>query len=195
MLEITDKKQLYYLDNISIELLYLNKKINEELVFNNLDENSQLEILYYIEKGRTCLENYDFINSLNYFETGLYKTNNNIFNYYIGKVYYKINDYKKAFQYLKEYSIKGAKKYTKAKIYMWAMYRQKYQFNEANKLVTEIAKINELEGNCFNYKTLISYDLHKIYEDKFDMKPKRLLKKIKIREEDFLIKGDKNGRI
>lgn len=72
-------------------------------------------------------------------------TNNNIFNYYIGKMYFKLKKYKESEYYLKEYSKNGAIKLSKSKFYLCSIYIKRHKYQKCVRIIDEIEKINSFE--------------------------------------------------
>lgn len=116
---------------------YLKRKIEEQEHYDNMDEEFYNKILLYLNNGRNCLMHEDYYNAYNYFMAGKYLTNDRIFDYYLGKIYYKCRNYKVAKKYFEEYAKVGYWKLGKCYFYLcfiekkfngkYNKYYQKYQ--------------------------------------------------------------------
>ena len=118
----------------------------------------------------------------------LYNTNYPIFYYYLGKAYYKNQNYDLAIDYFNEYKKLHTEKFAKANLYLYSIYRYKKDFSKANKFISDIEDIEATyQEYTFNYFNYIPYsDKNNKFQDKYDSKPAKILQKIYMKEEDFL---------
>lgn len=143
--------------------------------------------------GKNLYLKNDFKNALNFYEAWLYIYEFNLFNYYIGKIYYKeavLNEhsynYRKvllniALKYFQKYIKNGSIKYQKSVLYITKI-KEQLKSGSSNKLLSKAEKFIEFENGKF-----ILNALYKTKEkvDYYDTKPKKLIKKIKMTEDDF----------
>ena len=90
----------------------------------------------------------------------------NIFNYYVGKIAYKLKDYECARRYLNKYMLNGAEKASKSLLYLYKIEQAYKNKRKANKYQTNMNYLNQIEDSSFYEMT---------YEER----------KIKIKEEEF----------
>lgn len=127
---------------------------NEELRYlkNCLKEKRKIEdddTIFFIKSGRKCYQKENYKDALSEYKKGLKKTNNAIFNYYIGKMYYKLGRKKDASRYLKIYAHFGADKLSKCYLYLYLCSKDKRDYYK--KKIDIISKIEETD---FQIKTL-----------------------------------------
>lgn len=154
-------EEKYKINNFKIA--YLKNKIKEY-------QEENLEIIdYFITKGKKAYKAYDLKYALVIYYVAFEITNNNIFNYYIGKIQYKLKEYEKAKIYLNKYVENGSKKHAKSLLYLCMI--EKKNKKDISKYIEKMNIINSYENNDF--------------ELCFYMKDKKVSKKIKMKEEEF----------
>ena len=114
----------------SKEIKYLETKSNDLKIYKNLDDLKKEQINNYINLGRKLNHNELYNDALNIYNEAYNKTNYNLFFYYIGKMYYKLNDYTASERFLKYYNSVGVLKYNKSRLYLIKIYQKKKQFNK-----------------------------------------------------------------
>lgn len=170
-LELLKKvKNKYHLEN-NYKVKYLENKINEK-------NNSYTEIeQYFINKGKKSCKINDFKYALVTYYTALEVTNNNVFNYYLGKILFKLKDYKSSEYYLNRYMLTGAQKYSKSLLYLYFI--AKIEKKNGNEYKNRLIKINDYEN--------ISYEFcckEFGYAKRID-KSKAIISRINMTEEEF----------
>ena len=160
----------YHLEN-NYKVKYLENKIKEKnYIYNEMEE-------YFLEKANKAYKMKDYEYALVIYYIALEVTNNNIFNYYIGKIEFKLKNYKASKYYLNEYMLNGASKYSKSLLYLYHIaYIEKKKNNEFK---DKIIKINNYENSDFEF-----YTEEFGYSKKLD-KSKKIIDSIKMTEEEF----------
>lgn len=137
-------------DNLNV----LNQIINEQRLVNNLTEE-QLKVYYEaIEKGREAYRAYDLSRAYDYYLWAFSVTSAPIFLYYIGKMLYKMQDYKKAKASLLDYIAVGGMKVEKAYLYLFKICEKTKKRSEARKYAEKVDEYNMLF--CSEYESLFS---------------------------------------
>lgn len=173
------------------QIKFLENKLKELEKISSLDED--INYTKIMTNGKNLYLKNDFKNALNFYEAGLYIYEFNLFNYYIGKIYYKeavLNEhsynYKKvllniALKYFQKYIKNGSIKYQKSVLYITKI-KEKLKSGSSNKLLSKAEKFIEFENGKFILNALYTT---KEKVDYYDTKPKKLIKKIKMTEDDF----------
>lgn len=161
-----------------VETSYLINKIKEANNYNLLTENNKLLIDNFKSKGRQAYKKGMLVEAIDYYKAGLYVTELNEFNYYLGKIYYKLNFTEEAKKYFKEYLKEGASKYTKAKLYISRIYLRNNNYGKANSVIAQSNLVSNLENSDY----LLNIIKRKRY---YNDKSPKILKKIKMKESDF----------
>lgn len=106
------------------QIKVLRKRINEELFLLNLSDEEFEVYEDAIELGRYYYRTGDLVQAMDAYTWGLYVTEAPIFNYYIGKIFYKQNRLKEAREYLLKYVEVGGSKLDKAYLYLSKVYEK-----------------------------------------------------------------------
>lgn len=169
---LTNDDKLYY--------KYLSSKYEEI-------KNMTYEVKEDIEYIKFYLNKKQFLNALFYAENGLKKHNLNIYKYYLGKIYYRMNNYKKAIYYFKEYLNFGGAKMDTAYFYLSFIF---LKFKDYNRAYTNFEKSKKIKNKFnkkidkdFNFYTNLIYNLN----DDDGRKEYNLSKKFKMTIDDFSI--------
>lgn len=170
------------LKKVETKLDYLNKKIKEKLEYEKLDDSKKERYNKFKEFGRHKYDIEYYEEAFDYYNAGLYVTKNNVFNYYIGKMYYKVGNFVEATKYLNEYNKYGAEKYSKSRLYLIQIYRKTGKKGKAIRLLEEINNVAHLENYKFRVDAL---NAKCIMVPKEEYKNPKILKMIKMTEEDF----------
>ena len=120
--------------------LYRNCNLNRKY---NYDMEAKL--LYRKEKLE---EAYD------YYLAGLYVTQHNIFNYYLGKMCYKNSHIDEACEYFEEYIKNGGEKLSKALLYLNRIYKIKKIKDKPQVFSERITELTRFFDNEFEYKNI-----------------------------------------
>ena len=120
--------------------LYRNCNLNRKY---NYDMEAKL--LYRKEKLE---EAYD------YYLAGLYVTQHNIFNYYLGKMCYKNSHIDEAYEYFEEYIKNGGEKLSKALLYLNRIYKIKKIKDKPQVFSERITELTRFFDNEFEFKNI-----------------------------------------
>ena len=159
---------------------YIKNKIQNKEQYNKYTEQDRELINYYINSAKEYIEQENYEYALYTYEAGLYITKNNIFNYYIGKTYYKLENYKISNKYLLKYNEKGTEKLEKSTLYI-CMINSIFNNKKNNKKILDNLK-------QLSYLEDFSFELDELYDDfneDYD-KSRKVLSKINLTEEDFM---------
>ena len=160
----------------------LKNKIEEICHYTNLDIYTKYLIDSYLLFGKFYYKNKDFKKAYSYYIQGLNRTGYNLFNYYIGKIHYKMHNNKGAIKYFKEYNKTGFDKWQKSRLYLGKILKFTNELSLCQKYYDEINHINEI---FYFSKTNFNIDEKDDNVDYYDLKPKEILRKIKMKVEDF----------
>lgn len=135
------------------EIKYLQNKINEKKLYQSLTEDKKIAYDKVMEKGRAYNHANDFYTANDYYICGLDITNHPIFDYYIGKMLYKIGKLDGAYYHLSKYREHGGEKLLKSLVYLNAI-------NYKNGNIEEIKKNEEVANRLkttldINFKPLM----------------------------------------
>lgn len=165
---------------------YYERRIEEE-VFYSKQKNKEKELVEYLVKiGKSCYKDKKYDASLYYNELGKKMTNDYVFDYYLGKTYYRMHNYKKATEHLNSYSKQGFEKLSKCYYFLFlsqvkskGSYGRTYQ---NNKELCEAYRINNNFSRHFN-DLYIRVEVSK--EKTFDKNKSLAYKYVDMTEEDF----------
>lgn len=147
---------------------YLKNKENELKYMNISDEK-------YINMGNNCLKENDYEMAISCYNAGKILSNNIIFDFYIGKVYFELQNYEYAKLFLKKYEKVGAIKLDECKYYLFLIAIINNDKILATSLFEEINKICIIEKKKFDLnlfsksinEKIPNADLKDIYGIKF----------------------------
>lgn len=129
---------------------YLNSIITEEKLYQNLTDEQKNIYNECIKKGKQANR---IDESIKWYSLGKKETNHPIFDYYCGKMYYKLNKYDRAYKYLNEYKEQGGTKIFQNLLYMLIIDKKTGKINKANQKVKFLKKIT----SYFNIDWEIDY--------------------------------------
>ena len=86
-----------------------------------------------------------------YYLAGLYITQHNIFNYYLGKICYKNNRHEEACKYLETYIKNGGEKLSKSLLYLNKIYKNKRMKSKHQMLAKRITELSKFFGDDFEF--------------------------------------------
>lgn len=135
-----------------LEIKYLENKINEKQLYNNLSDKRKDYYNICIENGRKAYLDENYQEALVCYETGKYVTKHPIFDYYIGKIYYKKHKIKEAKEKLLEYEKVGGEKLAKTYLYLCHVNNIIKAPEEKRKASLNLRKLNSIYDINF-YKT------------------------------------------
>lgn len=111
----------YSLDDYLEERNYLEGKINEQIKYLELSCQQKESYHKAIMGGRKSLKTFNFHEAMDWYLMGKYHTNHPVFDYYIGKVFFKDGNYEEAYSMLKSYAASGGEKLPKSLLYLWCI--------------------------------------------------------------------------
>lgn len=115
-------------------LTYLYYKIQRKINYNNLSEKTKHRIEFYINSARENFKYGNIKGAINNLKLGKKLTNDELFDYYLGKMYFKIEDYENSIIHLKAYNnANGSDKREKSHMYLTVIYIRMNQLNNAQK--------------------------------------------------------------
>lgn len=141
---LLDKVVEHYRDvnDTDIEVDYLRNKIKEEKQYLFLSSSDKNVYDTSIEKARVEYDEKEYDNALNYYQAAALITEHPIFDYYMGKVLYKMGKLDEAYEYMQKYESHGGKKELHSLLYLKVMelkmkkHKMAYsRDNKSNKLV------------------------------------------------------------
>ena len=109
----------YEVSEYDVELSYFKNKLNEKMLYDNFSSEDKEKYNYYKEMGSLAYDNDDYQNALNLYKKGKDLTNHPIFDYYIGKMYFKLKQFDLANEYLLKYELNGGEKEMHSILYLW----------------------------------------------------------------------------
>lgn len=172
----------------SKKIKFIEKLIKEKENYQLKPDEEKKKIEEFKENGREFYKSKELDKSIVIYKNALYFTHDNIFNYYIGKIYYKMKDYNQSENYLLEYcKNEGCEKYIKSKLYLTIMDKKRSRFKKYNKHLKELKEFSGIYYDCPEFG-LHPYEFDS-KSDKYDKKPKNILRKIRMTEEDFVKKS------
>ena len=123
---------IFSIDNNELEKAkqYLLKVPKEEycsFFYNRITEKELAKDIKekYLDTGRYALENEEYELAYDYLTAGLYLSNNPLFYYYLGKLFYKLNKLSKAMGYFNKYRNVGSLKLNKCYFYLFLISKRK----------------------------------------------------------------------
>lgn len=115
-------------------LTYLYYKIQRKINYNNLPEKTKHRIDFYINSARENLKCENIEQAIKNLKLGKKLTNDELFDYYLGKMYFKMEDYENSIIHLKAYNnANGSDKREKSHMYLTVIYIRLNQLNNAQK--------------------------------------------------------------
>jgi len=161
-------KETRYLRGYSLQIKYLENKIKEKQLYNNLSDKKKEYYNICIENGRKAYKEGNYEEALVCYKTGAIVTKHPIFNYYIGKIYYKKHKIRQAKEKLLEYERVGGEKLSKTYLYLSHIYNVMRKKEEKRKAYLNLEKI-ETTYNMNNFlKFKASKKQNCIDMDEFD---------------------------
>ena len=115
-------------------LTYLYYKILRKTNYSNLSEKTKHRIEFYVNLAKKCWKQGNTRYTINKLKLGKKLTNDELFDYYLGKVYFKMGDYENSIIHLKAYNnANGSDKREKSHMYLTVIYIRMNQLNNAQK--------------------------------------------------------------
>ena len=151
-------KEKINVNKYKVEIKYIQNKINEKIIFNNLSDKKKEYYNICLENGRKAYQEGNLEEALVCYETGKYVTNHPVFNYYIGKIYYKKKNHEKAKEYLSIYEKNGGEKLSKTYLYMYHISRVTNTNDYGSKEYSNLVKL------CKTYDVKHNFRVNKISE-------------------------------
>ena len=169
--------------NYSTEVNWLKNKIVERKKYNDLDDIYKEFYNLCIRKGIECIDTEKYEEALKYFEMGKAKTQHPIFDYYIGRTYFKLKDFNNAFDSLSIYEKNGGEKFVRATILLKVIGNVDNKENKTNKRNIKAQKIIDCFDSC---KGLHLPSSVKGQYKNFDSAKEKATKRLFMKEKDFV---------
>ncbi len=96
------------------EYYYLKNRVKEEIYFKNLSLDVKEKYNGFLKELNEYLNNKRYNDALNCSSIALFLTDAAVFKYYIGQIYYILENYGESMCYLNQYIEEGASKYFEA---------------------------------------------------------------------------------
>lgn len=177
---LNEIKENYIIDEEIAIYDYLKLYIKEEKQLERLSEEDKMiydEVLK-IAKLQSQLNKKD--EALDWYQYGMEKTHLSIFDYYCGKMYFKLKDYKSASYYLNKYKNTASKKRFQALLYLAVINKRIGKIGKANMRINELKKLT----TYFDIEWNIDFVKRNKQED-FDAKKSVASRKIVMGESSF----------
>ncbi len=126
-------------DKIKHQFLF--NKINQLQYYSMMSEEEKYRFEALLRQGSQAYQEKDLPLAYDYYEAGKYLFDNVIFDYYLGKIDYKIHDYKQALFHLKKFIREGYWRYEKACLYLSKIYYYKKDYQKANQIASTALKL------------------------------------------------------
>ncbi len=143
------RKVITFIDNDEIDKAkaYLNNlpQVPYKKFFYNRIEEKKLPLDIkerFLDTGRYALELHEYESATDYFEAGKYVSNNPIFDYYLGKTYYKCNYLETSLFYLNNYRFTGSLKLNKCYFYIFLISKM-LEFKNTKRYIDKCRDINK----------------------------------------------------
>lgn len=141
----------------NLHFKYLENKKNEINHKNKNDETMNKFIEYYKYKIKKSLEENDLDYALFSCFIAHDITKDNIFNYYMGKIFYKMKKHELSKKYILEYIKYGTEKLPKAVLYICLCNKHLNLINQNQKIIEKYSKLNIFDSFDYDINSLISY--------------------------------------
>lgn len=146
-----------------------------------------------IDKIRLSYKNKQYDQMIKYSVKGIEQTNHPVFLYYIGKAYFKKKEYEKALEYLLQYNKLGVDKYPVACLYLYRIYQYIGKMDRSAQVLKDVMEVETFFSD-FSFEYRENYNLYKSSKvarsDYYDSKPNKILKKVKMKEKDFIKRNE-----
>lgn len=166
---------------------YYERRIEEELFYSKQKNKEKELVKYLVQIGESCYKDRNNEASLYYNELGKKMTNDYVFDYYLGKTYYRMHNYKKATEHLNSYSKQGFEKLSKCYYFLFlSQVKSKESYGKTyqnNKELCEAYRINNDFSRYFN-DLYIRVEVSK--EKTFDKNKSLAYRYVDMTEEDFI---------
>ena len=140
LLNISVRTNYFSYNEITVKLLQ--NKIEERKKYLRLTPNDKEKYDSLKEKGSNAYHSHKLDLAYDYYSLAHYITKHPIFEYYIGKIFYKLNLLKEAKKHLTIYSEIGGEKLEKCLLYLLSIELKTKNFKKANKIREKIDIIN-----------------------------------------------------
>ena len=181
IINLIDSKQLKEAESI----IKNNPGISKKYYFLERIEEQKLPAKIkqkYLDIGRYALEIEEYKIAYDYFLAGKYLSKNPIFDYYIGKTFYKAGEFTEALYYFDTYAANGSLKLEECYVYLFLITKWK-GYETSNGYLRSVQKLDYLLENNLSYRDMIAKEEKALpveeisYEENKEFK--KTLKKIK----------------
>lgn len=178
------------------ELNLLKKYIKSKSDYKYLTEEQQEMYQLKMNEGRRLFKNQKYPRAITIFREGYDMTKNTEFLYYLGKTFYKLNDYVTAKRFLTRYFNEGFYKIDKANLYLLSMdfkTNPKIYNKSYNDFKRNCNMLKDVTGECIDSKLyIVGKQKQKIKEDvketiNIEAELRNLYQSGKIKEADIIL--------
>lgn len=162
--------QCRHIENYSIELKCLKNMIAERKQYLELSLEQQKQYDIFKSKGSILYREYDLQRAYDYYLAGLFVTNHNVFNYYLGKICYKKGNFNEACKHLETYIEHGGEKLSKSLLYLSRIYRNRQNEKKYLEYVQNISQLSRFFEENFEFLDTDSLDEENDYIKNREMK-------------------------
>lgn len=186
LLDIAEKRD--YLHKHTHVIDYLRAKICEFSRSEHISSVNDEMVNNVTQTIHTYIENKQYDLAYEFIKKEKCKNNNPNFYYYLGKACYKMYKMDEALKYFNMYKEIGIEKYPKTQMYLYHIYLKQ---NKIKKAMQEFRNALEIESIVQDF-SLLEFEYFPAghnqneHDSKYDIKPSKVLRQIKMGEEDFL---------
>lgn len=151
-----------------IILSALRKAVLERIEYEKLSDIQKENCSIARKLGKKHYKAYDIETAYDLYLYGLYTTEYSVFYYYIGKMFFKKENYRDAKKYLEKYASLGTEKLGKAYVYLAAIYTKLHKNQKALHYSKMVEKLNLIYST--DYEMFYIYDSTNPEEDSVKMR-------------------------
>lgn len=130
----------------------------------------------YLDVGCYALEIEEYKIAYDYFLAGKYLSGNPIFDFYIGKTFYKAGNFLEALYYFDNYTLNGSLKLEECYVYLYLITKLR-DIEASNSYLKNIQKIDYLLENNLSYQDVIAKEEKDLPIEKISYEENEKLKK------------------
>ena len=149
---------LYITSEDKIFINILKRTIANQIGYENLSEVEKENYNKALKLGKRYYNVYDIETAYDAYQYGYYTTRNDIFLYYIGKMFFKVGQYKIAKKYFRKYARTGSDKLAKAYLYLASIYKENHENQKALHYSRLVEKLNNLYGTDYEMFYIADYN-------------------------------------
>lgn len=183
LLHLHLRNNFFYLNEITVKTL--TNKINEKKLYLILSEKGKAQYHQFKKDGQKAYRSGNLEKAYEIYSKAEYEIKHPIFDYYVGKILYKLGMYNEAKKRIEKYLENGGEKTSKALIYLLGIEVKNSNHKQVNKYKDLINIVNNDLGNDFTIKDSINKN-----EEDIDYQKQRASARVKMTEQDFIETDD-----